>query len=66
MINHDGYASLTDLYNQIGLSSLPSSNEVGRNADRMLEIEFSTAMESNQPCIVMGFSVEPVRSYYRQ
>ncbi len=66
MINHDGYASLTDLYNQIGLSSLPSSNEVGWNADRMLEIEFSTAMESNQPCIVMGFSVEPVRSYYRQ
>lgn len=66
MINHDGYASLTDLYNQIGLSSLPSSNEVGWNSDRLLEIEFSTVLETNQPCIVMGFSVEPIRSYYRQ
>lgn len=66
MIIHDGYASLTDLYNQLGIPSLPTSNEVGWNADRLLEIEFSTTLESNQPCIVMGFVVEPIRSYYRQ
>lgn len=65
MINHDFYASLQDFYNYIGLPSTTESNEVGWNSDRLMEIEFSTALANSQPCIVITFSVIPTRGYYR-
>lgn len=66
MINSDFYASLTDFYNYVGLPSTSVSNEVGWNTDRLLEIEFSTALADNkQPCIVITFSVIPRPGYYR-
>lgn len=66
MINNNFYASLTDFYHAIGLPSTGYSDEVGWNADKLMEIQFSTTMADNQrPCIVVDFRVEPVRGYYR-
>lgn len=66
-INNDFYASLTDFYYAIGLPSTGYSDEVGWNADRLMEIQFSaTLAEANKrPCMVIEFVVEPIRGYHR-
>lgn len=63
-ILHDGYASLTDFYDRLGLSSTQISDNVGWNSGRMLEIFFSAALTPEQkPCVSIEFSVEPYHNY---
>lgn len=69
-LNHEvlnqGYASLSDLYGRLGLSNTKSSDDVGWNNDKLLEMTFSAAMtEDNRSCVVMDFIVAPVRSFFR-
>jgi hypothetical protein len=69
-INHqilsDGYASLGDFYSIIGLDATSITNEVGWNADKLLEITFSTVLsDDDRPCVSINFSVMPVRDYYK-
>lgn len=65
-IINDYYASLSDFYNTIGLPNTSYSEEVGWNADQLLELQFSTVMSENQkPCIAVSFQVSPIRNYYR-
>lgn len=60
------YASLTDFYNLIGLPPTAFSDDVGWNSDELLELEFSaTLSEEETPCIVVGFSVSPIRQFHR-
>lgn len=60
------YASLTDFYNELGLESTAASEEVGWNSDRLLEVQFTTAMDPDgRPCLSLGFRVDPIRGYYR-
>lgn len=60
------YASLSDLYELIGLPSTSVSDEVGWNSDKMLELNFSTVLsEGGRPCISMDFAVAPIRDYNR-
>lgn len=62
----DNYASLTDFYSRIGLAQTTLSDEVGWNVDRLMELQFSTAMaEHDQPCIYMDYAIVPIRDYYR-
>ena len=64
---HDMYASLTDFYELVGLSRTSVSDEVGWNADKMLELKFSgTITEAGgKPCIYVEFTVNPIRGYNR-
>jgi hypothetical protein len=65
-VNNDYYASLTDFYNEIGLAETSISDEVGWNADKLLDLKFSTTMsEDGRPCIVIDYAVAPVRDYHR-
>jgi len=65
-ILHDYYASLGDFYDMIGLPKTSMTDEVGWNADRMLELNFSTVMsEDGQPCLALDFEVTPIRNFYR-
>lgn len=65
-INNDYYASLSDLYNLLGLAQTKYSDEVGWNCDKLLEIEFSTVLsEDSKPCLCLTYRVDPVRGYYR-
>jgi hypothetical protein len=60
-----GYASLTEFYILIGLDRTSISDEVGWQG-KMITAEFSAAMtEDNKPCMVLNYSIEPVRDYYR-
>lgn len=62
----DSYASLSDLYDLIGLPHTTNSDEVGWNSDKLLELKFSAVIsEGGRPCISIDFAVAPVRHYYR-
>lgn len=60
------YASLTDFYSLIGLSRTTTSDDIGWNSDKLLELTFSTTMsDDDRPCLAMTFSVEPIRDFHR-
>lgn len=62
----DMYASLSDFYQRVGLSSTAQSEEVGWTTDKQLELEFSgTLSEDQRPCIAVSFRTTPVRNYYK-
>lgn len=59
---HDDYTPLSDFYSLLKLTATPFSEEVGWTWEKLLELDFSTAMsEDNQPCIVINYSVVPIR-----
>jgi hypothetical protein len=63
---HDSYASLSDLYDEIGLPHTANSEEVGWNADRLLDLRFSAVLtDTGKPCISVEYDVSPVRHYHR-
>jgi hypothetical protein len=63
-ILHDGYASVSDLFDILGLPVTSYSEEVGWNQDRMLDIAFSTVLsEDNRPCISIDFDLSPNRKF---
>ena len=65
-IINDMYASLNDFYNRIGLPMTPYASEVGWNADRLLELQFSTVLsEDGRPCISVSYPLSPIRDYFR-
>lgn len=65
-ILNDGYASLTDFYNLLGLARTNLSEELGWNLDKLLELRFSSVLsENNQPCLSIEFSTAPIRNYYK-
>lgn len=64
VILHDGYASLTDLYYELGLSPTSFSDEVGWTSDYLLDIKVSTTMsEDNRPCLSIDFDIRPSRYF---
>lgn len=65
-ILHENYASLTDLYKEIGLAPTKYSDEVGWRDNRMIDIRFSSVLSpDDKPCLAIDYSVEPVREYYK-
>jgi len=65
-ILHNGYASVTDFYDRIGLPRTDVSDQLGWNQDKLLELEFTTCMtEDGRPCIAYRFHSAPLRSFDR-
>lgn len=65
-INRDYFASLSDFYDRVGLERTSMSDDFGWNADKLLELHFSTALTpSGQPCVTMDFRVAPIRGFQR-
>ncbi len=64
-ILHDGDASLTDFYNEIGIPKTSHSDDVGWNSDHPLELSFSHALsENDRPCITFDFVNPPTPVFY--
>jgi hypothetical protein len=65
-ILNNQYASLTDFYTQLCLEKTKESDDVGWNSDKMMEITFTSAIDSKKrPVLVMDFAVAPIRSYWK-
>lgn len=64
-INHQVYASLNDLYNELGLDNIPVGEEVGWT-QQLVEPEFTTGVtDDKRPCFVLRFQVSPTRGYFK-
>jgi len=63
---HDGYVSLTEFYEKIGLPKTTESDEIGWNSDDLIDVRYSaTLSDDNRPCIALDFNVLPVRRFYK-
>lgn len=65
-ILHHNYASLTDFYTQLCLEKTKESDEVGWSSDHLLEVTFTSAIDSKKrPVLVMDFAVAPIRNFWK-
>lgn len=63
---NNSYASLTDLYNALGIPKTIASDEVGWNTEHMLDLKFSTTLtEDGRPCISISYELDSTRDYWR-
>lgn len=66
MVNNNYYASLTDFYERIGLPATSMSDDFGWNADKLLELRFTSALSPmGKPVLAFEFTVMPIRGYAR-
>lgn len=61
MVNHNGYASLSDFYRQLGLPETQESDMVGWTQDKLLDLELTAHLDDGLPCLGFQFLVHPVR-----
>jgi hypothetical protein len=60
------YASHNDFYKLVGLEKVTYGDEIGWNAENLLDIEFSSHLASDgKPCLCIEYRAEPARKYYR-
>lgn len=64
-LNNNAYAPLNDFYEYLDLDRTDMGDELGWQADDILEIRRSLVMAGDEPCIVMSFSMSPVRNYWK-
>lgn len=65
-VNNDGYASLSDLYDELGLSHTDISDDMGWNSTKLLEIEIIGHVdETGMPCLGVIYQTIPVRDYWK-
>lgn len=63
---NNGFASLGDFYTELGLPRTSDCEEVGWTTDKMPKIDISACVaEDNKPCLVMAYTVVPIRNYHR-
>lgn len=65
LINSQGYATLTDLYELLGLEQTNISDDLGWSAERgLLNVHFGAAMTADgRPCLELSFRDEPYAGY---
>jgi len=65
----ENYVSLSDFYDEIGLSHTKNSDNLGWNIgkDGWVELDFSaTIAEDGRPCIVVDYLVAPRYDFWRE
>lgn len=56
----DNYISLNALYSSIGLDHISNGDHLGWNiSDGLIEIDFSTCLAEDEPCIVLNYETAP-------
>jgi hypothetical protein len=65
-VNNYYSASLSDFYEQIGLSTTSFSDGIGWNTDELLEIQYSaTLLDDGRPAIAISFNNVPIKGFDR-
>lgn len=65
-VNNDGYASLSDLYDELGLGHTDISDDMGWNSTKLLEIEIIGHVdETGMPCLGVIYQTTPVRDFWK-
>ena len=64
----EGYISLSEFYDEIGLKHTANSDELGWNIGRdgQLDIRFpATTTDEGKPCLMLEYRVEPRYDYHK-
>jgi hypothetical protein len=57
----DGYATMADFYDKVGLESTKMANEMGWNLEHPMDLYFGTTLTDNgRPCIVVEYNTQPM------
>lgn len=66
-IINDGFASLTEFYDKLGLPKTSHSDDVGWNTDRMVDLAITTALsDDGRPCLSIDFGrYPPTPKFYK-
>lgn len=70
-LNHtiitEGQATLTDFYELLGLAKTRESDEIGWNANKLLDVYFAPVLHDNgqMPALAIEYRVVPSRNYFR-
>lgn len=60
----DGFASLSDLYDYLGLPHTDVSNLMGWNSDQEVQLKITTVIsEDDRPCFSFSYSMSPFRTF---
>lgn len=63
-ILHHDHANATFFYDELGMTGTAWSDEVGWNADQLLEIKYTTALSPDgRPCIAIDYKTGPKADY---
>lgn len=63
---NDGFASLGELYDELGLPRTSDCEDLGWNTDKLLDLSVHGGLaEDNRPCLVVEYTVAPIREYKR-
>lgn len=64
-ILNNGYASLSDVQDKLGLHHTTGSDDIGWNTDRQFEINITTTVSENErPCFAIEFTPPPFPRYW--
>lgn len=64
-IRNQGYASLSDVWDRLGLVHTSGSDDLGWNGDRQFEMKISTTLsDQNQPCFSIEFFPPPAPKFW--
>lgn len=62
----DGYASLNEYWDLVGLESTTVGDELGWTSDRLLEIHITTTLgKDGRPCLSLGYVNPPITNYWK-
>jgi hypothetical protein len=65
-LRNEMYASLNDLYDMLEIPHSDLGEDLGWKSDELLDLHISgTISEDRQPCLVVNYSVKPIRNYWR-
>lgn len=65
LVNHMD-CSLSELYDDLGLTATAASDSVGWNAANILEVQVTTALtDDGRPCLVLDYNPHPFPTYSR-
>ena len=65
-LNNDGYASISDFYDYVGIPHTSMSDDFGWTGDRLLDPTFRGTITTDQrPAIMVCYDVDPKANYFR-
>lgn len=62
-INTDGYADLNQFYYHLGLPAIKIGDNLGWNFEKPIDLDLSTDLVKDEPCIVIDFINSPTFSF---
>lgn len=65
LLNHDGYASVNDFHERIGLPHTDVGEAAGWTSDELLTLEITAIVYKDKPCLFIQYRTKPRERYWK-